>query len=206
MEERTIAVTGSGSVRVAPDRAQLLLTVTGEAETFSAAVAAAQARTAAAAQALEQCGIAARAAGMNVQSRFEYVRENGEQVRRQTGYTAARRLHAQLAADPARLAAALHAVAESGADPEYGVTFTCSDADRQRRRAAALAVRDAKKRAEALAKAAGVTLGKLRRIESGAPRPFPAVCAMAARADALSDLAPEETELTEDVTVLFDIV
>ena len=206
MTERTITVTGRGALHLAPDLVRLTLSVSKAHSDFAQAVRAAEEGGARVKEALEKSGAAqVKAAGVRTEPLYETVTENGTSVRRQTGYTATRRLRAELSADPALLAQVLAALADSGASPALSAEYTLADADKIRRHAAALAVKDAKKRAEAIAKAAGVKLGGVRTVQSGQHGAFPAVRAMAMRANDLSDLSPEELEIAEEVTVTFDI-
>lgn len=204
--ERTITVTGRGMLHLAPDLVRLTLSVSAADSDFAKAVRAAEESGARVKKALEQGGAAqVKAAGVRTEPLYETVTENGGSVRRQTGYTAMRRLRAELSADPALLAQVLTALADSGASPALSAEYTLADEDKARRHAAALAVKDARKRAEAIAKAAGVRLDGVRTVQSGPHGTFPAVRAMAMRANDLSDLSPEEIEISEEVTVIFDI-
>ena len=164
--ERTITVTGRGMLHLAPDLVRLTLSVSAADSDFAKAVRAAEESGARVKKALEQGGAAqVKAAGVRTEPLYETVTENGGSVRRQTGYTATRRLRAELSADPALLAQVL----------------------------------------TALAKAAGVRLDGVRTVQSGPHGTFPAVRAMAMRANDLSELSPEEIEISEEVTVIFDI-
>ncbi len=207
MAERTIHVTGKGMLRLAPDLIGLTLAASASDADYAQAVQTAEQSAACIAQTIAKTigPDHIRSAGVRVEPRYESVTENGVQTRRRTGYTATHRLKAEFSADPALFADVLKALSDSGADPELSVEYTLSHAEKARRRAAALAVRDAKKRAEALAAAAGVKLGSVRTVESGGHGAFPAVRAMAMRANDLSELAPEEIEIAEEVTVVFDI-
>ena len=208
MAERTIHVTGKGMLRLAPDLIGLTLSASASDADYAQAVQTAEQSAACIAQTIAKTigPDHIRSAGVRVEPRYESVTENGVQTRRRTGYTATHRLKAEFSADPALFADVLKALSDSGASPELSVEYTLAHAEKARRRAAALAVRDAKKRAEALAAAAGVKLGSVRTVESGAYGAFPAVRAMAMRANDLSELAPEEIEIAEEVTVVFDIV
>lgn len=207
MAERTIHVTGKGMLRLAPDLIGLTLAASASDADYAQAVQTAEQSAACIAQTIAKTigPDHIRSAGVRVEPRYESVTENGVQTRRRTGYTATHRLKAEFSADPALFADVLKALSDSGASPELSVEYTLAHAEKARRRAAALAVRDAKKRAEALAAAAGVKLGSVRTVESGAYGAFPAVRAMAMRANDLSELAPEEIEIAEEVTVVFDI-
>ena len=207
MAERTIHVTGKGMLRLAPDLIGLTLSASASDADYAQAVQTAEQSAACIAQTIAKTigPDHIRFAGVRVEPRYESVTENGVQTRRRTGYTATHRLKAEFSADPALFADVLKALSDSGASPELSGEYTLAHAEKARRRAAALAVRDAKKRAEALAAAAGVKLGSVRTVESGAYGAFPAVRAMAMRANDLSELAPEEIEIAEEVTVVFDI-
>ena len=207
MAERTIHVTGKGMLRLAPDLIGLTLSASASDADYAQAVQTAEQSAACIAQTIAKTigPDHIRSAGVRVEPRYESVTENGVQTRRRTGYTATHRLKAEFSADPALFADVLKALSDSGASPELSVEYTLAHAEKARRRAAALAVRDAKKRAEALAAAAGVKLGSVRTVESGAYGAFPAVRALAMRANDLSELAPEEIEIAEEVTVVFDI-
>ena len=146
----------------------------------------------------ESLGVPLKGASLHTEPVFE------PQGGRRTGYRAARRLKAELSADPARLAAIAETLSRSGAEPSFSAEYFLSDERAARREAAALAVGEARERAQAIAAAAGVRLGRILRIESGA-RAFPAVRAMALRADEAADLAPDEIGIGEDVSVIFAI-
>ena len=207
MPERTIHVTGKGILRFAPDLIGVTLAASASDADYAQAVQTAEQSAACIAQTIAKTigPDHIRSAGVRVEPRFENVTEEGVQTRRRTGYTATHRLKTEFSADPALFAAVLKALSDSGADPELSVEYTLSHAEKAHRRAAALAVRDARKRAEALAAAAGVKLGSVRTVESGGRGVFPAVRAMAMRANDLSELAPEEIEISEEVSVIFDI-
>ena len=198
MSEATILVTGRGEVHRVPDRVRLTLDVGATDANYAEAVSRAERAADAVCAALAPLGVPLKGASLHTEPVFE------PQGRRRTGYRAARRLKAELSADPARLAAIAETLGRSGAEPSFSAEYFLSDERAARREAAALAVGEARERAEAIAAAAGVRLGRILRIESGA-RAFPAVRAMAMKACDLSDLAPEEIALDEDVTMLFDI-
>lgn len=204
--ERTIQVTGQGVLRLAPDLVRLTLSVSAADSDFAQAVRAAEESGARVKEALERSGAAqVRAAGVRTEPLYETVTENGASVRRQTGYTATRRLRAELSADPALLAQVLTALADSGASPALSAEYALQNEAALRGELLALAVRDARSRAEAMAAAAGVKLGDVRTVLSGQQGAFPVVRAMAMRTNDISDLSPEEIAIAEEVTMTFDI-
>ena len=203
--ERTIQVTGRGTVRRAPDRVRLTLAVSAKDADYARATERAEADAEKVLAALSPLTQNVKALSLRVEPVFETVEQGGTSVRRQAGFEATRRLRAEFSAEPVLLAKIVKAVSACGASPTLSAEYLLSDESGARREAAALAVQDARARAEAIAGAAGVTLGAVRGVESGARGGFPAVRAMAMKACDLSDLAPEEIALDEDVTMLFDI-
>ena len=153
MAERTIHVTGKGMLRLAPDLIGLTLAASASDADYAQAVQTAEQSAACIAQTIAKTigPDHIRSAGVRVEPRYESVTENGVQTRRRTGYTATHRLKAEFSADPALFADVLKALSDSGASPELSVEYTLAHAEKARKRAAALAVREAKKRAEALA-------------------------------------------------------
>ena len=202
MTDKTITVNGRGTVRLAPDLVKLTLAVTATDADYAQAVRKAEADAKKVLAALAGIAPDLRSASLRVEPAYETVQEQGVPRRRQSGFTATRRLRAELSADPALLADAVKAIYESGASVEYAL----SDAEGAQRRAAALAVADARARAEALAEAAGVKTGAVRSVTCGSQGVIPAARMLAMRTNDAAELAPEEIEFAEDVCVVFDIV
>ena len=206
MTDKTITVNGRGTVRLAPDLVKLTLAVTATDADYAQAVRKAEADAKKVLAALAGIAPDLRSASLRVEPAYETVQEQGVPRRRQSGFTATRRLRAELSADPALLADAVKAIYESGASPALSVEYALSDAEGAQRRAAALAVADARARAEALAEAAGVKTGAVRSVPCGSQGVIPAARMLAMRTNDAAELAPEEIEFAEDVCVVFDIV
>lgn len=206
MTDKTITVNGRGTVRLAPDLVKLTLAVTATDADYAQAVRKAEADAKKVLAALAGIAPDLRSASLRVEPAYETVQEQGVPRRRQSGFTATRRLRAELSADPALLADAVKAIYESGASPALSVEYALSDAEGAQRRAAALAVADARARAEALAEAAGVKTGAVRSVACGSQGVIPAARMLAMRTNDAAELAPEEIEFAEDVCIVFDIV
>lgn len=203
--ERTIQVTGQGVLRLAPDLVRLTLSVSAADSDFAQAVRAAEESGARVKEALERSGAAqVRAAGVRTEPLYETVTENGTSLRRQTGYTATRCLRAELSADPALLAQVLTALADSGASPALSAEYALQNEEALRGELLALAVRDARSRAEAMAAAAGVKLGCVLAMDSRS-HGAPLVRAAALRMDGAAEPQPEEIVLTDEVQVTYSI-
>ena len=206
-EERTIRVTGRGELRVKPDTVRLTLTIGRTEPDFAAAVDAAEKASAAAVAALAEAGAAGkdvRALSLRTEPHYETIAdENGVRTRKFSGYSAVRRIRAELGTDPAALGRALTLLAACGAAPEIATEYTRKDEDALRGELLALAVKDAKRRAKAIAKAAGVKLGNMLTAENGG-HGMPVARAAVLRMDS-AELEPEDIVLSDEVTVLFEI-
>lgn len=89
-----------------------------------------------------------------------------------------------------------------------GISFAVDDPEKYSSQARALAVKDAKARAEELAKQAGVSLGKPRTITEsfGGPGPVPAFTRGAGDlAEAPTPISPGESEVTINVSILYAV-
>lgn len=204
-QEHTVCVTGRGAVRVLPDTVRLTLTVRAQNKDYAQAVEEAETGAERLKAALGRGADKIGAAGARVEPYYETEEAEGRTQRRQAGYIAARRIRAELPADPARLARVLEAVAACGVQPELSLEYALADGEAVQLQAASLAVENAKKRAQALAEAAGVKLLALLTLESGgAARPF-AVRAAVLRADGAEGIAPEEITVEEEVRMVFKI-
>ena len=139
-EERTIRVTGRGELRVKPDTVRLTLTIGRTEPDFAAAVDAAEKASAAAVAALAEAGAAGkdvRALSLRTEPHYETIAdENGVRTRKFAGYSAVRRIRAELGTDPAALGRALTLLAACGAAPEIAIIHA-----QRRRRAARRAAR-----------------------------------------------------------------
>lgn len=106
-----------------------------------------------------------------------------------------------------KLGATLSAAVAAGANNIYGISFGVQDPTQLQATARDLAVADARSRAEALAKAAGVTLGDVISISESVSVPLPSpVYARAMAQDVASvPVATGEQTVSVDVSVTFAI-
>ncbi len=204
--ERTIRVTGRGELRVKPDTVRLTLTLGRTDADYAAAVSAAEEAANAAQRALLRAGVSEKdvhALSLRTEPRYETAAdENGVRTRKFTGYAAIRRIRAELSAEPALLGKVLAALAESGASPEIASEYAVRSEEALRGELLALAVKDARRRAKAMAKAANVKLGDVLTMETGFGAPI--VRAAALRMDS-AELQPEDIVLSDEVRVVYGI-
>lgn len=162
--ERSVTVVGEGHVREAPDIARTTIGVEATAPSAVAATRDAATRMSAVIAALKRLGVEER----DIQTSAFSIRSERFTTPPQIAggapgvtpltYVASNSVSVTMR-DTARVGAILDAAVSAGANEVWGVSFTHSDEPALRTRARALAVADARARAEGLARAAGVTLG-----------------------------------------------
>lgn len=201
----SIAVSGEGTISVAPDLAVIDGGVTTEAKTAREAADANNAAMGKVLLALKTAGIEDR----DVQtSRLSLQPQSAQALNRQglntvTGYRASNRVTLRLR-EVARLASTVDTLVASGANDIGGISFEVAQASKLLDDARAEAVADARRKAEIYAKAAGVTLGAPLSIteEGGGPAPMSFRAKMAA---APTPVATGEENLRVTVNVVWEI-
>lgn len=205
-QARQIVVQGQGVVTADPDMAIISLGVTREARTASAAMDAASAATLEVLASIRQAGVAQRdvqTSSVDLSPRWDQS-QNGRPIL--SGYVASNTLSVRVRALD-ELGSLLDSAVGTGANTTNGLTFTVAEPRRLEDEARALAVRDARARAELLAEAAGVTLGQVVTIsEAGvAMPPSPLMRAAAMEQSMAVPVATGEVEYRVSVDVVFDI-
>jgi len=205
-----ITVSGSGTVRLTPDRATVSFGVTTEESTAEKAQSENSRAVDRVVQALTALGIeekSIRTSGYGMYPRYDYSAEKERLV----GYTV---YTTMIVEDQTidSLGSLLNACVEAGINRVDSVSFLCSGYDEAYREALGQAVAAARVKAESLAKAAGRTLGAAVTVTEGwqdtsaryanaAKQEFPA--AEAAMDMAMPSFQPGETEITANVTVTY---
>jgi len=197
-----IVTAGSGEARVTPDRATIFIGVQSRGATASAAAADNAKRQRAILDTLRALGFGSdqlSTMNYNVSPEMQYTPNN--QPPRVTGYivTNTVRVDVRKLDDVAR---AIDASLGKGANEISGLQFFSSKADSVRRSALAAAVANARLDAEALARAAGGSLGPLLEIStsfSGGPRQD-FVGAMAMAAKVVTPIEPGQQTMSANVT------
>ena len=171
--ERYISVTGEGEVQVVPNLAIIDAGVTTQGKTARIASDSNSATMAKVLAALKAAGIAERdvqTSQFSIRPLHDY-RKNGDN--RITGFQASNRVSVKVR-DITRIAAVLDQVIEAGANDLSGIHFTVSERSKPLDKARGDAVADARRKAELLAKAAGVKLGPaIAIVENGGGPPVP---------------------------------
>jgi uncharacterized protein YggE len=158
-----IVTSGEGIVKQAPDRAWVTIAAESRARTAQDAQRLNTEAMTAVVEKIKAAGIASDAiqtTGYNLQPEFDYA--NGKQALR--GYVARNQVQVRVDA-LAKTGDVIGAAVATGATNVSGVRFDLKDRDTVEREALRLAVRDARRRADAAAAGANVQIDRVIRIE-----------------------------------------
>ncbi len=205
-EARSITMAGTGQLKSAPDMVQVTAGVTTLAPTAGAALAANTARMKTVFAAIAKLGVADKnIQTVNFSVSPQYSSGENNSAPRLTGYQVSNEVSVRLE-DVAKLGAALDALVTAGANQVNGIDFSIRDTAPLMTEARAMAVADARAKAETYAKAAGVTLGPILSIsETGDMQPRPVRMApMYAMAKSVPVAAGEES-VSAGVSITWEI-
>jgi uncharacterized protein len=186
-----IVVSGQGQAAIAPDMAWLDLSVMREADTARAALDQANEAVAGVIAALKQAGIEPRdlqTSGLSINPRYVYPQNNDGQPPRIVGYQVSNSLNVRVR-DLARLGEVIDRAVTLGVNQGGGIRFENDDPKEAIAQARKAAVAEAREKAQTLAEAAGVALGRVIEISESAPAMPPIPMAKAMRMEAAQDAA-----------------
>ena len=196
-----ITVTGVGTTTAVPDEAAFTIGVQTEGPTAREALAANSEQMRRVIAAVRSAGVAKS----DVKTQDVSVSASYADEGRIDGYSARNSVLVTIH-DLSKAGAILDAASNAGANEVYGPMLSRSDEDAIQAKALREAVSNARKKAEALADAAGVSLGRVTAITegfSGGPQPYSEGAALRAKADAPIEPGTQDTQAT--VTVTFAI-
>lgn len=207
----TVSVTGQGQSTVAPDIAVVTVGVTVQAPSAAEAMRQNTERQQVIIDTLKARGIEPRdiqTSGLNLNPVQDYSREGQPPV--VTGYQATNVVTVRVRQLP-QLGEALDGLVGAGANEINGISFQRENIEEAENEARAAAVENARMRAQVIANAAGMELGRLLSIadQSGRQGPQPMMRAMAMDA-AAKESAPVPVEAGElsiaaDVSVIWEL-
>lgn len=207
-----ITVMGEATAAVAPDFAQASVGVTTEAKTVrEASETNAQAMTAVV-NAIKQAGVpenSIQTAQLSIQPVYAQNRPGRPDEPRITGYRVSNQVRIKLR-EIGRIGEVVDRAIAAGATDMHGISFGIREPSKALDPARAAAIEDARRKAEAYAKAAGAQLGRAVDIaESGTSSPRPMMleqrsAAMAAAAP--TSVQPGETTLRVVVSVTYELL
>lgn len=205
--EHTIAVTGTGTVTVKPDIADVRLGVSVQKSTVKEAQAAAAAAMTSAVAAIKKAGVAnddIQTTTVSVGPVYDYPSGGGQKL---VGYQFTNQV-AVTVRDLSKVADVIDGAIAAGANTVDGVTFRVHDQVAAESQARTAAMADAKARAQALATAAGVRITGVAQIaETSAPVPMPMAFGgnVAKPADVSTPISPGTSDVVVTVAVSYII-
>jgi uncharacterized protein YggE len=203
--EHTLSVSGTGLIKIAPDVADLSVGVSITRATVRQARADAATQMAAVIAALKKAGVAERdiqTSGLSLNPVYDYNNSNKPRI---TGYQVSNMVTATIR-DLDTVSDVVDGAMNAGATDLNGLTFRVDNADAAQAQARDAAVKDARAKADALAKAAGVSIiGVQTIVEASYTPPQPVYYEAAAGAKAADAATPIQTG-TNDVTVTVNVV
>lgn len=195
----SIVVTGQGSVRTVPDRAQISLGVSTDAKTASAALRGNNAEMAKVIAAVKAQGIAPADIQTEQVSLSLRYSENGADV---LGYSASNSISV-IVRSLAKVGSVIDAGVEAGANQVSGPNLVLSDQNSLYKQSMRAAITNAKNKARAIAKASGLRIRRITNVvESGGPTPLP-VDAKTALPATGPPIEPGSTFVQATLTVTF---
>ena len=193
---RSITASGSGAALSVPNRAAFTFGVTTQAKTASGALNGNSAEMRKVIDAIKRAGVAAKDVQTSSVSLSPRYSRNGEDI---AGFTATNLVNATIRG-VSRSGAVIDAAVNAGANQVYGPTFTRADETILYRRALSAAVANARGKAQTLAGAAKVRLGRVRSIVESSVGPVPLTEKAAADA---APIEPGTQRIEASVTVEF---
>ena len=206
-EKRWISVVATGEASVAPDLAVASFAVSGSGKELGPTREDVNTRSSSVLAKLRELGIAdgdLNAPDVGIHPEYDY--RKGQRL---TGYRVERQMTAKVR-DLDRLGEVLDAIVAAGANEVHGAQMTASDPSAAEHEALRAAMTAARAKAEALAEAGGVALGRLARVEEepdhGPPVPRTRMMAMTAMAeDAPTEVAAGDLTVSRQVRAWFDL-
>ena len=205
-EGATITVSGSASVTLKADYAQVTVGVSTKAPTVEEASAKNTAAIHAVITALTEAGVLEddiATSNYSVGAEYDYSAFGTQTL---TGYNVSNQLNV-IIRDMDHIGATLDKATAAGANTIYNIQFLSTQADAAQDEATAHAVQDAMRRAVLLAKAAGLQLGSIVSIAdsvtgySGMPRVYKSTMDAAAG----NSILPDDASVSASVTIVFEL-
>ena len=166
---RTIAVNGTGSIRVMPDQAEIGLELEARDLEYERAVALSSEQIEELGSVLAKLGFAAeelKTGALQIRANYRSVQdEKGNYVQVFDGYICHCSMKLSFALDMKRLGETVSAIGGCRARPEMNIRFTVREPEAVNAQLLKAAADNARGKAELLCAASGVRLGELQRIE-----------------------------------------
>jgi uncharacterized protein YggE len=204
----TFSISGEGKVSGKPTLAEVSIGLYSEGQDVPKVQDANTVKVNDIVDAMKQLGVAAddlQTSNYNIQPKYQYTDGNQTVI----GYTVSQSLNVKVR-DLTKVGAIVSKAGELGANQVNGVTFTIDDPSSLQQQARAKAIDDARKKADELAKAMGVTIVRITTFSETSNNPPPPIYFGNAGAvpmvkAAAPDIQPGSLDVTSDVSVTFEI-
>lgn len=203
-----ITVTGSASVSLKADYARVSVGVSTKADTVEEAARKNNETIAGVIAALKDFGVAEEdivTSSYSVHAEYDYSSLGGQKL---TGYNVTNQLNV-IIRDMAHVGATLDQATAAGANNIYNIEFLSTKAPEAQDEAMGYAVRDACRKAELLAGAAGLKLGGVKSISdsnTGWSQTARTYASSLDAAAAKNSILPDDAVVSASVTVVFELV
>ncbi|MBR0085171.1 MAG: SIMPL domain-containing protein [Lachnospiraceae bacterium] len=219
----TIKVTGRGRMSLRPDTVVIDMSLTRSEKEYEAAVKKSTEQTKEVRKAFEELGFKkedVKTGHFSIDPEYESYQEKNIWKTRFKGYIARQTLKVRFERDTDKLGQVLYAVAHLKSEPTFNISYTVKDTEAAKNELLKKAVEDSRIKAEVLADAAGVKLGEIENIDYSwgtidivtrpvnnlaMPRMMKAASAAEEAAAYNVDVEPENIEIDDTVTVIWNI-
>ena len=216
---KTIRVTGKGTLHIKPDMTRLTLDLSGLEKDYDKALQRSSRDTESLRDVLSGLGFVPtdlKTLSFDVETRYENYRDrNNDWKQRFAGYEYSHRMKLDFPNDNALLGRTLYALAAAPVSPEFRISYFVGDPESAKNDLLGKAVTDAAAKAGVLTKAAGVTLGEIQTIDYSwgridfevSPMEVDKKLMRCVNEDRSFDLniEPDEAEVSDTVTVVWEI-
>lgn len=218
-KDRIIRVTGTGLLKLKPDLCCINLNLTGSEKDYADALARAAKDSAALGEAIASLGFRRedlKTLDFAVDAEYESVQDDKGRWRQEfRGYRFRQVLKLEFPVNNALLGRTLAALAAAPVDPEFHLSYGLLDREAAKAALLDAAVKDAKRKAEILASAAGASLGTLLSVDYSlaeirletAPMAKAMLRSANGAADSFDmDIQPEDIRAEDTVTLVWELL
>lgn len=218
---RTIKVTGKGQIKVHPDMTRITISLEGIYKEYSETLRKSSEDTESLKDLLAGFGFERsdlKTLNFSVDTKYENHRDiKGSYKQRFVGYKFHHLMKVEFDSDNERLGKILYALAHCPIKPEFRISYTVKDQEAAKNELLGKAVTDAKEKAIVLTQAAGVALKEIQSIDYSwdqinfEVRPMNQMLMAdmtisAPKASYDIDIEPDDIEVSDTVTVIWEIV
>ncbi|MTI29445.1 SIMPL domain-containing protein, partial [Xanthovirga aplysinae] len=213
LKERLLSVTGTSELSEKPDLATISIRASAKDMNYNTAIDELNEKVESLRNAIKKAGFKKedlKTSNFNVQKSYSYVGRE----RKFEGYEASHDLKLRLAPEKEELNKALSAMTSSLSEADFNISFSLEKPENLKEKLIKMAVDNAKERAQLLAQAAGVSLGKITDIQYSiqSTRPVPIQYRVTSdlrqegmMAKTFNEVEPDEIKVRDQVTIIWEI-